>query len=104
MLTRAEIDKLVERIVERAEPERVIVFGSYAKGRATARSDLDLCVVKETHLPMELRATDLLPLLAHSLVHVDVHVYTPEEMEAYGREEYSFVHTILRSGITVYQR
>ena len=104
MLNRDEINQLVERIVERMDPAQIIVFGSYAKGKATNKSDLDLCVVTDTHLPMDLRATEVLPILAQMLVHVDIHVYTPEEMLVLGQEKYTFVHSIQRSGVIVYDR
>jgi predicted nucleotidyltransferase len=41
---------VTERIVDAFAPERVILFGSYAEGRATADSDLDLLVVTERSL------------------------------------------------------
>jgi predicted nucleotidyltransferase len=76
----------------------VIVFGSYAKNRATAKSDLDLFIIKDTHLPMIHRDEDLKPMLSNLLIPVDVHIYTPEEEEAYGNEPLSFVHSIFRTG------
>lgn len=104
MLTEHEITILVTRIAERARPERIVVFGSYAKGTATVGSDLDLLVVKDTHLPMSQRADDLRPIVAMSLIPVDVHVYTPEEVEEYGKEEFSFLRTLLRTGRTLYEK
>jgi uncharacterized protein len=102
MLTPTEIDALVRRIAERIQPQKVILFGSYAKGTATVHSDLDLLVIKETELPMALRAEDLKPMLAASLIPVDVHVYTPEEVEEFGKEPFSFVQSVLKSGKTVF--
>jgi predicted nucleotidyltransferase len=102
MLKPNEIDNLVRRIVERIQPRQVIIFGSYAKGTATIRSDLDLFVIKETHLPMSHRADDLLPILSSVLIPVDVHVYTPEEVEEYGKEPFSFVNRVLTTGKTVF--
>lgn len=102
MLTPFEIEDLVNRIVERARPSRVIVFGSYAKGTATDRSDLDLLVERETVLPMAQRATELSPICAGLLVPIDLHVYTPEEMREYSREEYHFLHSVARTGKVVY--
>jgi predicted nucleotidyltransferase len=104
MLTEAEIKTLVERIVDFTHPERVIVFGSYAKGTATINSDLDILVVKNTNLPMSKRLDDLVPLLANSLVPIDVHVYTPEEIEAYGAEQFSFINTVLKHGRTIFAK
>ena len=46
MLTPNEIDNLVQRIVGRIQPQKVMIFGSYAKGTATIKSDLDLLVIK----------------------------------------------------------
>ena len=104
MLTDKEINQLVERIVARIQPQKVIIFGSYAKGTATIKSDLDIFVIKETDLPMANRADDLKPMLSNSLIPVDVHIHTPEEVEEYGQEPYSFINSILKSGKTVFEK
>ena len=104
MLTQTEIDTLVRRIVARIQPERVIIFGSYAKGTATSKSDLDIFVIKETDLPMANRADDLKPMLSQTLIPVDVHIYTAKEVEEYGEEPFSLINSILRSGKTVWRK
>ena len=103
MLTPNEIDTLVQRIVARIQPQKVIIFGSYAKGMATIKSDLDIFVIKETELPMVHRTDDLKPMLSRVLIPVDVHVYTPEEVEEYGQEPFSFVSSVLRTGEVVFE-
>jgi uncharacterized protein len=103
MLKPNEIDNLVQRIVARIRPQKVMIFGSYAKGTATIESDLDLLVIKETELPMANRADDLKPLLSNALIRVDVHTYTPEEVEEYGREPFSFLNNILITGKIVFE-
>lgn len=102
MLTQAEIKQLVQRIVDYIHPGKVILFGSYAKGSASIKSDLDLLVIKATPLPLPRRAAELTPFLSNSLVPVDVHIYTPEEVEEYTQEKFSFLNTILTYGKTVY--
>jgi len=104
VLTDAEIEALVHRLAVRARPHRIIVFGSYAKGTASATSDLDILVVRDTVLSMAQRATDLTPICDGYLVPIDLHVYTPEEVEEYGKEEYHFLNTVLRTGRVVYRR
>lgn len=104
MLTEAEIQRLIDKIVAYMEPEKVIVFGSYAKGTATYRSDLDLLVVKETELSMQQRSAVVHSFLTTLLIKVDVHVYTPEEIEEFGNEPFSFVQSILKTGKVLYQR
>ena len=44
------IDQMVGRIVERFDPERIILFGSAARGEAGPDSDVDLLVV----MPVEI--------------------------------------------------
>jgi len=104
MLAATEIDTLVGRIVALTRPEKVIIFGSYAKGMATIRSDLDIFLIKETVLPMANRVDDLKPMLSCVLISVEVHNYTPEELDEYCKEEFSFVSSVLRSGKTVYEK
>jgi len=104
MYTTDEIDNLVRRIVARIQPQKVIIFGSYAKGTATTKSDLDIFVIKEMDLPMANRADDLNPMLSRLLIPVDVHIYTPQEVEEYGKEQFSFINSVLKSGKTVFEK
>ncbi|WP_112237621.1 nucleotidyltransferase domain-containing protein [Kribbella monticola] len=104
MLTDREINALVDRIVARADPEEVIVIGSYAKGTATAASDLDLVLIRDTDLPASRRTTDLMPLVSSMLIPVDIHVFTREELTEYAKEPFSFLHTVTTTGRTLYRR
>ncbi len=42
------ISKLVERLKEKYEPEKIILYGSYAYGIANKESDIDLLIIKKT--------------------------------------------------------
>ena len=103
MLRPAEIETVVRRIVDRVQPRTVIVFGSYAKGTATIRSDLDILVIMETEMPIESRADILKPMFAHLLVPVDVHVHTPEEVDEGLQEPTSFIATVIATGRLAYK-
>jgi predicted nucleotidyltransferase len=46
--TKTELDKIVRRVVDVYRPEKIILFGSYAYGRPSADSDLDLLIIKKT--------------------------------------------------------
>ncbi len=102
MLREMEIQDIVQRIVRHIKPDKIIVFGSYAKNTATLKSDLDLFIVKNSEMPMSLRAANIKPLVAHLLIHVDIHVYTPEEIEAYSQEEFCFVKSVMQTGRVVF--
>lgn len=103
MLTTTEIETIVDRIVTHLNPKEVIIFGSYAKGTATIKSDLDICVIQETDLPRSNRVNEVQAVLPNSLFSFDIHVYTPEEIEVYRQEPFSFVASILKTGRTVFR-
>ena len=59
MTAQAAIDEIVDRIAARFSPERIILFGSHARGDAREGSDLDLMVLfREVDDPRE-RAAEL---------------------------------------------
>jgi HEPN domain-containing protein/predicted nucleotidyltransferase len=109
------IVKIAERIVERFRPQRVILFGSQAKGQAHEGSDIDLCVVMETcgkpphqiAREIEREVESLAPKVlwrGKSLsVPVQVHVFSPEDFEASLLRAGNFVTTIAREGIVLYE-
>ena len=70
---------IVQRIVDRFDPERVILFGSHARGDATEQSDVDLLVVAEIDLPPRERFGAIRRLLADYPAAFDVYLKTPEE-------------------------
>lgn len=82
--------------------ERVLLFGSRARGSATRRCDLDLLVVWQTGLhPME-RIGVVLRELKDAPVAVEPVVYTPEEFAA--RRELPFLRGVLTEARVLYER
>ena len=47
MISEETIKKAVDRLVEVAHPQKIYLFGSYARGDAREQSDLDFLVVEE---------------------------------------------------------
>lgn len=43
-----EIQRITDKIVKDYQPEKIILFGSYAWGKPTKDSDIDLMIIKET--------------------------------------------------------
>lgn len=60
-------------------PERIYLFGSWARGEADELSDIDLVVIKPTSTPFLERLREVARLLPSQIGAVDVFVYTPEE-------------------------
>ncbi len=98
--TRAAVDALAR---ERAEIERVVMFGSMARGDAVPGSDVDLLVaLSESSVPFLDRSVEYKP--EGIPVGVDVFAYTEEEMEKMTREGHMLLKQALSEGVTVYDR
>ncbi|MBC7249763.1 MAG: nucleotidyltransferase domain-containing protein [Anaerolineae bacterium] len=84
----------------------MILFGSYAKGTATAFSDIDLAVIWDTDRRFLLRSEALLRRL-YAFFHnvdLDVVVYTPGEWEMLKQSGREFMRRIAQEGVVVYER
>lgn len=99
------IDKMVDRIVERFGPSRVILFGSYARGEAqrAASSDFDLLIIAPSDEPRWRRTAPVYRLLAGLGVPKDIIWWTPEEIEEWRGVRSHFINTVLREGKVLYE-
>jgi predicted nucleotidyltransferase len=98
------IGDIVRRIVETAQPDKIILFGSRARGDARPNSDFDILVIKESNEPGYRRDAPLYLALAGLNAPVDVLVYTPEEVTDWSAVPQAFITTALREGKVVYER
>ncbi len=89
---------IVRRIVDAAQPEKVVLFGSQARGDARPHSDFDVLVIKQSDEPRHRRSVPLYVALADLPVEVEVMVYTPEEVEEWSKVPQAFVTTAVREG------
>ncbi|PYV19622.1 MAG: hypothetical protein DMG21_01000 [Acidobacteria bacterium] len=98
------VREIVRRIVETAQPEKVILFGSRARADARTNSDFDVLVITRSDEPRHQRSAALYVALADLPVEVEVMVYTPEEVEEWSQVPQAFVTTAVREGTTIYER
>src|SRR5947209_4800950 len=98
-LAEAQVDdlaRIVARIVETLNPERVFVFGSQARGEATADSDIDLLVVvPPTEEPSYRLAQRAYHSLHHYLTPLDIVVIPKDEFERRSNARASLPATVL---------
>lgn len=73
------IEGMVRRIVKRFDPERIILFGSYARGTAGPDSDVDFLVVLPVSGSKREKQIEIGLALDRFKLPVDVIVTTPEE-------------------------
>ncbi len=97
-------DEIVRRIVQTADPDKVIVFGSRARGDHCPDNDVDILVVAESDEPRYARAGSIYSALANLPVEVDVLVYTAREVHEWSRVPQAFVTIATREGTVLYER
>ncbi len=98
------LKEMVSRIRKTLNPERIILFGSRARGQAGNKSDYDLVVIQESDQPRYRRSVPLYPALADLPVEVDVVVYTPTEVQEWSAVPQDFISTAIREGKVIYER
>ncbi|MBN1661098.1 MAG: nucleotidyltransferase domain-containing protein [Anaerolineae bacterium] len=104
MIDQALIEHLVKTIATRLQPERIVLFGSWAWGEPDEHSDIDILVIKHSSLRRDKRAREVSDLFASRTFPLDVLVYTPAEVERLRKMRGSFVRFILENGRILYER
>ena len=94
----------IQRVVDELNPEKIIFFGSYAYGRPTPHSDVDLLVVLKTTASLKERSWKVSRLLLPRPFPVDILVKTPEEIEKALKSGDFFLREILTRGKVLYAR
>lgn len=94
------------------KPEKVILYGSQARGKAKKHSDIDLLIVKKTNKPFQHRIG-----IAQQLIYkkeylgtpkfpgdIDIRIYNPREIKKEIKLGNFFVETILDQGKVIYEK
>lgn len=97
------LEKLVQRIVERFHPLRLILFGSRARGDARADSDFDLLIVSPSDEPRWRRTVPVYRALAGLGIPKEIVWWTPEEIAEWRDVKTHFINTALREGRVLYE-
>ena len=98
------MEEIIRRIVDVAKPDRIVLFGSAARGEAGDQSDLDLLVIKRGAFHRRRLAQDIYVRLIGIPVPVDVLVLTPEDIDALKDSIGTIVPAALKEGIEIYAR
>jgi len=100
------IAEVVEKIKREYQPEKIILFGSYAYGTPTEDSDIDLFVVKETDKRSIDRFVEVRTLIYKPGRRISIQplVYTPKEVEKRLAIGDQFVEEVLTKGEMLYAK
>jgi len=104
MLDEARISQVVQTLAQAAQPVRIVLFGSHARGEARADSDLDLLVIEDEVADHAAEMIRLRRALRPLRVPVDVLVASVQDVARYARQPGHVLFWALREGREVYGR
>lgn len=102
VVTESLLAQVIERICQAGSPQRIVLFGSRARGEARPDSDLDLLIIEESDVPRHQRSPRYYHTLAGLFPAKDILVYTPAEVEQWADVPNAFITTALREGRVLY--
>jgi len=100
--SREALEEILRRIVQIADPQQIILFGSAARGTMGPDSDLDLLVVTRGPAHRRRLASEIYRQIGNVAYPVDVVVATPEDMAEFHDSPAVVISTAIREGETVY--
>jgi predicted nucleotidyltransferase len=103
-VTRKQINAVVRKIVDEFNPEKVILFGSYAYGKPNIDSDVDMLIVTESEERPPQRATRAYRAVHGKTFPMDIIVRTPAEIAHRLAIGDFFIKEIVGMGKVLYER
>ncbi len=98
-----DLDNIIS-IIRKINPEKIYLFGSYATESSDEQSDIDLLIIAPSYeRPLE-RRLKLRRMLSEydRKIGLDLLVYTPDEFEMLSKETSSFIYSVIKQGIKIY--
>ncbi len=102
MIKQKEIQSVVKRIAESYKPEKIYLFGSFAWGKPTKDSDVDLFIIKNTEARHLDRDKTVRRIINRELP-ADLLIYTPQETQRRLGIGDFFIRNILQKGKILYE-
>ena len=99
----AEIKQALQEVIVKFQPEKIILFGSYAEGNVTPDSDVDLLIIVAGNKPSWEMAIDISLMIKHTFP-MDILVRTPQELKERIRKGDFFLKEVLEKGKILYER
>jgi uncharacterized protein len=96
------IDQVVEQIVENFKPQKIILFGSYARGKPRPESDVDMLVIMDTPLKEVQQAIQICQQIKYRFG-LDLIVHTPKHLAERLKMGDWFLHDVLKEGKVLYE-
>jgi predicted nucleotidyltransferase len=101
------IDKMTRQIVQEVNPQRILLFGSWARGEAKEHSDVDLLVVEREpfgrHRSRRQEAARIWRCLSEFRIPTDILVYSVSELTQWKDSSHHVIARALREGKILYE-
>jgi predicted nucleotidyltransferase len=101
------IDKMTQRIVREVHPERILLFGSRARGQANEHSDVDFLVVErepfDRNRSRRREAVRIWRCLSEFRIPTDILVYSTSEVAQWKDSRQHVIGMALREGKVLYE-
>ena len=98
------LKEITRRIVNTSNPQKIILFGSYARGEENPDSDLDLLVILEKFESARGESKRLRRALRGLLTPVDIVIATPQQIERHKETVGLIYRSALKEGKVIYER
>ena len=98
------LQTIVQRLLAAGQPQKIILFGSQARGEAGRDSDYDLLVIENSNQPRYRRAVPYRRALKDLGTSKDIVVWTPQEVAEWQNVSSAFITTALGEGTVLYKR
>jgi predicted nucleotidyltransferase len=96
------IDQVVKQIAEKFKPQKIILFGSYARGNPRPESDLDLLIVMNTSQKESKQSLEIRRHLG-VMFGMDLIVHTPKHLKERVEMGDWFLRDVLKEGKVLYE-
>jgi predicted nucleotidyltransferase len=105
MVTQEQIQEITNIIVDSVHPQKVYLFGSYAKGNATETSDIDFLIVMPDRTKKKYQVVEEIEKKIRNTLAVskDVVVDYADKYSRFHSVPYSFIGHIVSTGILLYE-
>lgn len=99
-----KLNTLIERLVAALDPDKLVLFGSHARGDARPDSDVDLMVIAPTLEPRHRALARAYAALGRHDLAVDLVWYTPAEIDDWSEVPEFLATRALREGVVLYAK
>ncbi|WP_308993435.1 nucleotidyltransferase domain-containing protein [Mariniflexile litorale] len=103
-MTNKTLNRIINYIKIVADPESIILFGSFAKGNNNLHSDIDLLLIMEDVYFKNILVNQISHFISELSLRSDVLIHSKKEIEIANKDSFSFLGSIIKEGKIIYTK